>query len=77
MKNVKKDIFQKLIFKIQKIYMMFKTICHSLLERMNIEKVEKLVANLHNKNECYSHKKFKTSIKSGISFEKSAQSHYV
>ena len=55
--------------------MIFKTICHSLLERMNTENVEKLVANLHNKNECYSHKKFKTSIKSGISFEKSAQSH--
>ena len=38
-----------------------------ILERMKIEKVEKLVANLHNKNECYSHKKFKTNLKSWIS----------
>ena len=42
-----------------------------LPERMNIEKVEKLVANLHDNNKCYSHKKLKTSIKSSISFEKS------
>ena len=41
---------------------------------MKIEKVEKLVANLHNKTECYTHKKFKACIKSWISFEKSSQS---
>ena len=40
-------------------------------EIMKIEKVEKLAANFDDKNECYSHKKFKTSIKSWISFEKS------
>ena len=34
-----------------------------LLERMNTEKVEKLVANLYDKNECYSHQKFKARIK--------------
>ena len=45
---------------------------HNFLERMKIENVEKLVANLHDKTECYTHKKFKTSIKSWISFEKIA-----
>ena len=40
---------------------------------MKIEKVEKLVANLHNKTLiCYSYKKCKTDIKSCISFEKSS-----
>ena len=44
-----------------------------LRERMKIKKVEKLVANLHDKEKyCYIHKKFKTSIKSWISFEKSS-----
>ena len=42
---------------------------HFLSERMKIEKVEKLVVNLLDKD-CYSHRKFKTSIKSWISFEK-------
>ena len=35
-----------------------------LSERINIEKLEKLIANLHNKCEFYSHKKFTISIKS-------------
>ena len=35
-----------------------------LPERMKIEKVEKLVTNLNAKTECYTHNKFKTSIKS-------------
>ena len=44
-----------------------------LPERMKIKKVEKLVANLHDQEKyCYIHKKFKTSIKSWISFEKSS-----
>ena len=42
-------------------------------ERIKTEQVEKLVANLSDKKECYTHKKFKT-IKSQISIEKSAQS---
>ena len=43
-----------------------------LSERMKIEKVEKLVANLLDKIEYVIHiKKFKTSIKSWISFYKS------
>ena len=37
---------------------------------MKIEKVEKLAANLQDKAECYSHKKFKANIKSWISFKK-------
>ena len=41
-----------------------------LPERMKIEKVQKLVANFHDKKICYSHQKFKTSMKSWISFEK-------
>ena len=39
-----------------------------LPERMKTEKVKKLVANLHDKTECYSHKKLKPTIKSWISF---------
>ena len=38
--------------------------------RMKIQKVEKVVANLPDKNICYLYKKFKTIIKSWISFEK-------
>ena len=44
-----------------------------LPERMKIEKVEKAVAKLHDKNGvCESHTKFKASIKSRINFEKSS-----
>ena len=43
-----------------------------LTERMKTEKIEKLVTNLRNKKKICSHKKIKTSIKSRISFEKSA-----
>ena len=42
-----------------------------LPKRMEIENIEKLVANLRNKK-CYTHKKLKASIKSRISIEKSA-----
>ena len=42
-----------------------------LPQRIKIQKVEKLVANLQDKKECYRHKKLKTSIKSKISLEKS------
>ena len=33
---------------------------------MKIEKVEKLLANLHDKSECYTHKKFKAGSKKWI-----------
>ena len=39
-----------------------------LPERMKIEKLEKLVPNLHCKTECYTQKQFKTSIKSWSNF---------
>ena len=42
-----------------------------LPEKMKIKIVEKLVANLHDKTEYVINKKFKASIKSWISFEKS------
>ena len=43
-----------------------------------MEKVEKLVTNLHDKTElCYIHKKFVTDIKSWISFGKSSYSGYI
>ena len=50
-----KDIFLKLIFNILKTYMNFIMIYHFLLERMKIETVEKLVANLHDKSEYVMH----------------------
>ena len=44
-----------------------------LLERMEIDKVEKRACNLHDKKRiCSSHKKFKKRIKSWISFRKSS-----
>ena len=49
--------------------------CHELelpflREQMKLEKVKKLVAKLNDKNWiCYTHKKFKASIKSWINFE--------
>ena len=47
-----------------------------LPERMKIEKVEKLVANLHDKTEYFRHiKKFKTGIKLWINFKKTSWSH--
>ena len=55
MKKVMKDIFLKLIFNILKTYMNFIMIYHFLLERMKIEVVEKLVANLHDKSEYVIH----------------------
>ena len=48
-----KDIFLKLMFKIQKNYMNF--IISFLPERMKIKKAEKLVTNLHDKTEYTIH----------------------
>ena len=49
MEKVMKDIFLKFIFSTLKIYIKPKTICHFLPEKRKIGKVEKLVANLHEK----------------------------
>ena len=62
-----KDIFLKLIFNILKFYMNLIMSYHFLPEKMKIEKVKKLVADLHD-NICYLHENFKASIKSWISF---------
>ena len=50
-----KDIFSKLMFSILKNYMNFIMITF-LPERLKIEKVEKLVPNLHDKTEYVIHK---------------------
>ena len=49
MKKVMKDILLKLVFNNQENYLNFTMI---LPERMKLKKVEKLVTNLHDKNEC-------------------------
>ena len=49
-----------------------------LIERMKIEKCNKLVCNLHNKEKlCCSQKSFKTSIKSRIGIWKSVESNLI
>ena len=55
MKAVMKDCLLKLMFNILKNYVTFTMIYHFLPERMKIEKVEKLVANLHDKKEYVIH----------------------
>ena len=50
-----KDIFWKLMFSILKNYMDFIKIYHFLPERIEIERVEKLIANLHDQTECVIH----------------------
>ena len=51
MKNVMKDIFLKLMFNTLTDYLNFHNHLPFLLERMKIEKIEKLVASLHDKAE--------------------------
>ena len=51
MKKVRKDTFLKLIFNTQKIYITLPF----LFERMKIEKVQKINANLHDKTENVTH----------------------
>ena len=50
-----KDIFLKMMFNILKIYKSLHNDLLFLAERINIEKVEKLVANLHDKTEYVIH----------------------
>ena len=54
MKKEIKDIFSKIMFNILKSYMTFSIILFSL-ERMKIEKFQKLLANWHNKTETDIH----------------------
>ena len=71
MKKVMRDIFLKLILNNHKKCMNFIVTYHFYLKERNL-KVEKLATNLHDKNECYTHKQFKTGSKSWLSFEKSS-----
>ena len=50
MNKIMNDIFLKLMFNMLKRYMTFTMIYGFLPQRMKIEKVEKLLANLHDKN---------------------------
>ena len=66
-----KDTFLKLMFNILKIYMNIIMIYHFLPERMKIEKVEKLVANLHDKTEYFIHiTTLKQELNNGLVFYK-------
>ena len=48
-----------------------------LPERKKVGKIEKLVCDVGNKKICYSHKSFKTSIKSWINTKKGTQSNSI
>ena len=62
-----KDIVLKLMFGFLKKLHDLHSVLPFLPERIKIEKAEKLIANLHDKKRLYyTHKKFKTSIKSWI-----------
>ena len=50
-----KNIFLKLMYNTLKNYINFIMIYHFYLKKMEIEKVEKLVANLHDKNKYVIH----------------------
>ena len=50
-----KDSFLKLMFNILKNYINFIMIYCYLQERMKVEKVKKLFANLHDKTKCVIH----------------------
>ena len=70
MKKVMKDIFLKLMFSILKNYMNFIMIYH-LCQRMKIEKVEKLVTNLHDKTEYVIHiRNLKRTLNHGLVLKK-------
>ena len=53
--NVMNDIFLTFMFSTMENYMNFTMTCHFLPERMKLEKVEKPVANLHDKTEYVIH----------------------
>ena len=53
MKKVIKDVFSKLMFNTLKNYMHFILIYHDSIEKMKIEKIEKLTANLDDKTQYF------------------------
>ena len=48
-----------------------------LPERKKVEKIEKLICSIEDKKICYSHKSFKTSIKSQVKTKKGTQNNSV
>ena len=48
-----------------------------LPERKKVEKIEKLICSIEDKKICYSHKSFKTSIKSWVKTKRRTQSNSV
>ena len=71
MKKVMKDIFVTLMFNILKNYMNFIMIYPFLSERMKIEKVENVEANLHNKTEYVMHiRNLKEALSHGLVLKK-------
>ena len=70
-KKVIEDSFLKLIFSILKNYMNFIMIFHFWLKKIKIEKVKKLVANLHYKNDYVIHiRNIKQVLNHGLVFKK-------
>ena len=66
-----KGIFLKLMFNILKNYMNFIMIYHFCHRRMTIEKVEKLVDNLHDKTEYVINiRNLKQALNNGLVFKK-------
>ena len=70
-KKVIEDSFLKLIFSILKNYMNFIMIFHFWLKKIKIEKVKKLVANLHYKTDYVIHiRNIKQVLNHGLVFKK-------
>ena len=71
MKKVVKDIFLKLIFNIPKILHEIHNALLFLPKRTKIEKVEKLVVNLHDKTEYVTHiRNLKQELNQGLRLKK-------
>ena len=71
MKKGMKGIFLKLMFNILKNYMNFIMIYHFCHKRITIEKVEKLVDNLHDKTEYVINiRNLKQALNNGLVFKK-------
>ena len=72
MKKVMRDIFLKLMFSTLKTYLKFIMTCQPFLaESVKVEKVEKLVANLHDRNEYVIHiRNLKQALNHGLVLKK-------
>ena len=64
-----KDILLKLMFNILKYYVNFIMVCRFYLKKTKIEKVKKLVADLHDKTEYVTHvRNLKQALNHGLVF---------